>query len=349
MKQIISIYIIVISRSFFFSFFFLFSPHLTSFTSHLKRPPSLYLSLPFSPTVLIGYHPIPSQMPLRPFSGSVVSLKKALLSRGLDICVPFLPSASHVLSSAVRIPDEAYTAVLVGNTKAIWEPFVEWYKKEKSLRRDCETEEKRERSSNAGLDHLSPSISLPSFEEHPFSRYVCTSLSESCSSAFPDDPSHVLDTVYSFEMTKGRLFSFQKLAQEVGLMYLNPTTHLCVHDKYGPWTALRAVILLRVEPSEWDIEMKGEYSNREKEHVSAESLSLSSTTLPLNPCEGSACKEVHDGLMSGIVERMMTGEIIPWKELVAARDVCEVGKEYRYTEKQILYHYVKDPTLLDGL
>lgn len=44
--------------------------------------------------------------------------------------------------------------------------------------------------------------------------------------------------------SSGRVLSFQRLAHESGLAFLNPACHLCVHPVYGPWISLRAVVVL---------------------------------------------------------------------------------------------------------
>jgi cyanocobalamin reductase (cyanide-eliminating) / alkylcobalamin dealkylase len=107
---------------------------------------------------------------------------------------------------------------------------------------------------------------------------------------------------------------FQRIAVAAGLASLAPT-QLLIHPTYGPWFALRAVILHAGTPP---------------------------ATQPLAPsctCDGS-CREAFD--------RAMRAEgPDAWRVWLAARDACTVGREYRYSEAQLAYHYTKDPRFLD--
>jgi hypothetical protein len=45
----------------------------------------------------------------------------------------------------------------------------------------------------------------------------------------------------------GRLVAMQRLAHAIGVAHLHPGSQLCIHPTYGPWIALRAVVVFRID------------------------------------------------------------------------------------------------------
>lgn len=104
--------------------------------------------------------------------------------------------------------------------------------------------------------------------------------------------------------------AIQRLAHVVGLAYLAPS-NLSVHPTYGPWIALRAVVVLDVPaPPEQPPVM----------------------TSPCDDCEH-ACLAAF---------RRAIAEPGDWRRWLEIRDACPTGRAYRYDERQIVYHYTKD-------
>ena len=109
----------------------------------------------------------------------------------------------------------------------------------------------------------------------------------------------------------GAFLPFQRIAAAAGFGWL-AETNLLIHPTYGPWFALRAIVLTTDPPV-----------------VRA---------LPAPACDcGTRCasafaraREVHS----------------TWREWLAARDACCVGREHRYDDDQIEYHYTKRLALL---
>lgn len=114
-----------------------------------------------------------------------------------------------------------------------------------------------------------------------------------------------------------RRVGLQKLAKVSGLADLAPS-YLCVHPEYGPWIGLRAAVVIDVE---------GPAQRPEPvERV----------------CDcATGCQPALERALSadGAVEDR-------WKVWVAVRDACPVGREHRYSERQIRYHYTKKRDLL---
>jgi methylmalonic aciduria homocystinuria type C protein len=115
---------------------------------------------------------------------------------------------------------------------------------------------------------------------------------------------------FSHRLYDGAFLPFQRLAAAAGLAALAPT-QLLIHPKYGPWFGLRAIVIAEGEP-------------------------ISHSPSPL-PCQcDAACR---DALARA---RFAEG----WRVWLAVRDSCPIGREYRYGEAQIAYHYTKDPAVL---
>ena len=101
---------------------------------------------------------------------------------------------------------------------------------------------------------------------------------------------------------------FQRLAVAAGLAALAPV-HLAIHPIYGPWFALRAVIILEGVPPKTE-------------------------PIPLPCCCDASCRS----------RLAVTSD--DWRTWLAVRDSCSVGQHWRYSDEQITYHYTKDRTIL---
>jgi cyanocobalamin reductase (cyanide-eliminating) / alkylcobalamin dealkylase len=102
----------------------------------------------------------------------------------------------------------------------------------------------------------------------------------------------------------GRFLPFQQLAVAAGLGALSET-HLVIHPEYGPWFALRAAIVVEGE-------------------------SPAPVQIP-RPCRCEApCREA-------LARAVGSGD---WRAWLAVRDACPVGREHRYSEDQLAFHYI---------
>jgi len=108
----------------------------------------------------------------------------------------------------------------------------------------------------------------------------------------------------------GAWLPIQRLANAVGFAYLAPT-HLSIHPTYGPWFALRGVVALAGDPVE---------------------------RAPITP----PCRCAR-ACTSALERAMSSKDPASW---IAVRDACPIGREHRYTDDQVHYHYTKDPSLL---
>ena len=107
---------------------------------------------------------------------------------------------------------------------------------------------------------------------------------------------------------------FQRIAVAAGLAALAPT-HLLVHPTFGPWFALRAIVL----------------------HPGERPPPPTPVPLPCT-CDATCTRTLERALAS-------TGPQA-WHDWLAVRDACPVGRAYRYSDDQIAYHYTKDHSFL---
>ena len=116
---------------------------------------------------------------------------------------------------------------------------------------------------------------------------------------------------YSHQRYDGAYLPFQRIAVAAGLAAIAPT-HLLVHPTYGPWFALRAIVLCAGDPP------------------------------PPPPPVALAC--LCDASCLDLLETALadTGPA-SWRAWLAVRDACPIGRAHRYGDDQIAYHYTKDP------
>jgi len=192
-----------------------------------------------------------------------------LAHAGFDIAHPF--------DAAMLADDPAWSiiaatrdrnALLIANTRALWPAFVAARAADPALAADPD----------------------------PLERYAERTIAR----AFPGAP-----TWFAHRRYDGAFLPFQRLATRIGFGALAPT-QLVIHPVYGPWFALRAVVLVDGEPP------------------------LSPPTLAPYRCTGDCEQKLR-----------IACEGTDWRAWLAVRDACNVGREYRYSDDQIAYHYTK--------
>ncbi len=115
--------------------------------------------------------------------------------------------------------------------------------------------------------------------------------------------------LFSHRTYDGAFLPFQRIAVAAGLGTLS-RSQLVIHPIYGPWFALRAIVLVD-EPAPIP------------------------APPPVSPCVcGPACTAAF------VYACDASGEDW-WRAWVAVRDACTAGREHRYDDLQIRYHYRK--------
>jgi methylmalonic aciduria homocystinuria type C protein len=117
-----------------------------------------------------------------------------------------------------------------------------------------------------------------------------------------------------------QLVAMQRLAHAAGLAYLSES-QLSVHAHFGPWIGLRAAV----------------------------SFELGGPPGPApvleHPCGGCAgrCRPAFERAIAAIAGPVdAAGVEQHWQLWLACRDACPTGRQYRYDEQQLRYHYLKD-------
>jgi hypothetical protein len=214
-----------------------------------------------------GPFTFPVPLPYSPFSlhGAGVTLVDPLAAAGFDLAQPF---DAHAVGAALAL--RALTGAgrlgwLIGNTRALWPVFT-------AAMRD------RPRTPN------------------PLDRYL-----EDTLAAIAPAPARVL--LGHRRDAAGGFVPLQRIAVASGLGALAPS-HLVIHPVYGPWIALRAVVIVDGEPPP-----------------------LPGPIAAPCRCEA-ACARTLERALAG------TGD---W---LAVREACAL-RDHRYSDDQIRYHYTK--------
>lgn len=183
------------------------------------------------------------------------------------------------------------TALLIGNTKAIWKPFIEHLKNVP--------------------DALSSSDPLDDYVEQCLGASLRVTRAEHhIRFAHRPEPNYI---------------SVQTLAEESGLAWTSPS-RLSIHPRYGPWIALRAVIVF----------------TEKMEHKATPSIQACTS------CE-QTCAPLFAKLRTKVSEDNERLVVPDWQQWLELRDACPIGQSHRYSSDQIRYHYTKDRAHLEGV
>ena len=195
------------------------------------------------------------------------------------------------------------------------------------------------------------------------------------------DPALEHEVRFSHHTDLGRLVAFQRLCHLSGMAYLSQTSHLCIHPRFGPWTALRAVVLVAVETAApagqetADLEAGADWGGGDNNAGEEEKAGHSSSVLgaassahstpsgavsgaptapkapPLLPCPVTAAMEAEaTERMTPALDAAKSGSAEAWKSWLAVRDAYQSDSwdAHRYSDEQILYHYTKDRAILSA-
>ena len=119
-----------------------------------------------------------------------------------------------------------------------------------------------------------------------------------------------------------QLVAMQRLAHVAGLAYLSES-QLSVHARYGPWIGLRAAL---------SVDLPGPPGPAPQ------------LAHPCGGCQG-RCRPAFEHAIAAItgspsgLEQAVRRD---WQLWLACRDACPTGREFRYSDDQIRYHYLKE-------
>jgi methylmalonic aciduria homocystinuria type C protein len=230
------------------------------------------------------------------YEAIVGALRTRCGASGLDLVQPFAVGLYNAaVDAAYRLPDFGRAdrlAVLLGNSRALWPCFID------ALRREP-----------ARID-----------DAHPLDRWIDERVADAV--AGRPEPHEIR---FAHERPPRRV-AMQRLAEVAGLAWLS-ASHLSVHPTYGPWIALRAVVVFDVAGP------------------------IRSQAPPPCPSCSERCVPAFERAVRVIDDPVEAHEDVArhWETWVAVRDACPLGRAHRYDDDQVRYHYTKDRAILRRL
>ncbi|TYZ57096.1 hypothetical protein PybrP1_010865 [[Pythium] brassicae (nom. inval.)] len=273
----------------------------------------------------------------------VARLRHVLTPKGLDVVIPlsvesynaFLErSAASAASDLTRFklpvppprdasdggeapaPRSSSLLVLVGNSRALWQPFLEFVRREIAL------------SGRVDPD--------------PIDRYVQQSVHEclqalrdgdggdddGASSAASEEPEQVY---WVADTEPGKMILAQKMALAAKLVAHCPPSQLCLHPVLGPWLAFRCALVFASD--------------------GIEPASDSDAQPPLCSHDDALHERVAALMDAAFAQARLTngqGPVAPdaWRAWALPRIALAPDHPMAYSPEQILYHYTKDRAFL---
>jgi cyanocobalamin reductase (cyanide-eliminating) / alkylcobalamin dealkylase len=187
-----------------------------------------------------------------------------LAAAGFDIAHTFDAAVAASQPGLAMLAGEARLGILIGNTRALWPPFT-------AAMRD-------------------PALAA---ERDPLDRYTERVIDATFAGA---------RRFYGHRRQEGVFLPLQRLAAVTGLGAL-AANHLVIHPIYGPWFALRAVVVIDGDPPQ-------------------------RAPIPQPCCCDASCETT-------LARALGSGD---WRDWLAVRDSCSL-RSWRYSDEQALYHY----------
>lgn len=196
-------------------------------------------------------------------------------------------------------------ALVIGNTRAIWEPFIARLTKDERLR-----------------SHLDP---LDTYVERVVHHALLNAQLEVGANVW-------VGFAHSLQPLP---IPIQRIAARAGMAHIGPAG-LAIHPTFGPWFALRALIVF-LQPIQVQIPSQGESSSC----VGCAAPCASA----LKRARGLAQLRPHRGQEN--LEKTIPADLSHRSQLwLKVRDACPVGAQHRYSLNQIAYHYDKNRAAL---
>ena len=244
----------------------------------------------------------------------VAAFTADLVARGIDIVVPCdvrwynAHIAEHVLPlrPLPNFDRPDALCLLVGNSSALWPKFLSWL--------------------GAQPD--------PSSVEDPLDTYTSESIAAAVSRLTRGgEVRH--DIFWVYDARPERLVSMQRVATTAGVCYHDGETQLAIHPKFGSWLGFRACVVVDA-PSTFGASPPAPLGCLLSEEEKAAGRAAMAAALRASD-EANLCTQLHGA------KGMERDVRLAW---AALRDVVGIGREHRYSDDQITYHYTKDKALL---
>jgi len=131
-----------------------------------------------------------------------------------------------------------------------------------------------------------------------------------------------------------RLVSMQRVATACGMCYHDGETQLSIHPRFGAWLAFRAVVVLDAPGLDCPPPERLGCLLSEREKAAAREAMAAALRAS---DEVNLCSQLHG------VKGMERDVRLAW---AALRDCVELGRDERYSDAQLTYHYTKEQAVL---
>ncbi|KAG0265281.1 hypothetical protein DFQ27_000687 [Actinomortierella ambigua] len=297
----------------------------------------------------------------------LASLQASLGRLGFDIVHPFAAQSYNETEVGKTNPLPEFSqrstlSIYIANTKTFWEVFLRQYDSTKltaveakdPIDHYCEHHIPKvtvQALQDAGLLVIDQNMTKTSTPfTVAFSHYKpSVPAPGSCPEGSPDT---------GFVPPPEKVLRFQQVAHFSGLAFFNPVSYLSMHPTYGPWTGLRALIVVDLEydPSQDNAQLFASEASR------CGTTTLDSTALPSNPAfallrqqpDGEALVKDRERIIQEKWDALLARgyENRDWREWIDFRKTTAIDRPdwqaWQYSEQQILYHYTKCADRLQG-
>lgn len=259
----------------------------------------------------------------------IVRLSSLFTDHGIDIIHPFDLACynNYLPKEAASIPSTIPNAMalLIGNTKLLWPHFIKYMADNPSL---IDTEQPLDTYIEHNIQSALNTISVLKYRVF----YSHIPVNQCCY----QDGGGGGDYYY---------VAMQHCAQASGLAYLDPASHISLHPDYGPWFALRAVVVF--DSVQYSIIDNNATQQQQPPHPRPPILKC-----PMSPKTEQYVKMLFE---SALKEQNTTGDgegkryrRAHWEKWVAVREATSSrhANKWRYSPSQLKYHYTSDKKVL---
>lgn len=248
------------------------------------------------------------------------AFETSLTASGIDVVQPFDVRWYNTYIQEEGLPlkplptfgrKSGAAGVLLGNSKALWPAFLTWLGKQPS----------------------------PAAVADPLDTYLRAAVEQAMDLVGKKSVGGPIESDIVWPWEGGaRLCSMQRVAVCSGLCYHDSETQLAVHPIFGAWLAFRAVVVFDATPTALKLPSKAPerlgclLSDAEK---SAARAAMAAALRASD--EANLCTQLHGA------KGMEADVRLAW---AALRDCVRVGKEHKYSDDQLIYHYTKEKAVL---
>ncbi|KAF9111898.1 hypothetical protein BGX27_004280 [Mortierella sp. AM989] len=290
----------------------------------------------------------------------LTSFRDSLQKLGLDVVHPFAAQSFNATEIGQQNPMHTFNqtstlSFVIGNNKTFWETFLAQYYPSK-----FETEGEKKDPMDYYCERLIPGVTLQALKD---AGLYSDKEGEEVTTAFSVAFSHWKANVppagtpppgskpTGFVPPPTKTLPIQRVAHAAGLAHLNRLAYLSIHPIFGPWFAMRSIVMVDLPYDTLDNEILLVKDGG----VQAGTFSTDSKPLEFNPGFRDLSPEqieernaVQEATKNALLAKGWDAR--DWKEWVAFRQSLTIDRpdwqQWRYSDNQMRYHYRKDSELL---